>query len=48
MMTANGQAPWQSVHVQQKGNRLQYQPDSLGNIIPDFSAVGYRKERGKG
>ncbi len=43
VIAANGQAPWQSVHVKQNGDKLQYQPDSLGNIIPDFSAVGYMR-----
>jgi hypothetical protein len=43
VITANGQAPWQSVHITPTGNKLQYHPDSLGNIIPDFSGVGYMR-----
>jgi hypothetical protein len=34
---------WQSAYVfYGKDGRLQYAPDELGNIIPDFSQVGYR------
>lgn len=35
---------WQSKHVTISTNgKLQYSPDSLGNIIPDFSRVGYHQ-----
>src|SRR5690606_32002648 len=37
---------WQSQWVKQgKDGALQYIPDSDGDIIPDFSGVGYQKNR---
>jgi len=36
------QKPWQSKFIQLKNNgRLEYTPDEKGNIIPDFSRVGF-------
>jgi hypothetical protein len=38
----NDVIPWSSRFVfYGDGGRLQYEPDSLGNLIPDFSHVGY-------
>src|SRR4051812_28777334 len=34
--------PWQSAYVQMDANgKLTYKPDEQGNIIPDFSRVGF-------
>jgi hypothetical protein len=42
------QKPWQSRHVKiSTGGSLKYIPDSLGNFIPDFSGVGYNRNRTK-
>ncbi|GEP95864.1 pectate lyase family protein [Chitinophaga cymbidii] len=36
------ETPWQSNHIKITGNgQLEYIPDERGNIIPDFSRVGY-------
>ncbi len=41
--SANAQETWSPGHVYYgKGGKLTYTPDELGNIIPDFSHVGYR------
>ena len=34
---------WQSKYVQESNGTLTYSPDSKGNIIPDFSRVGYHQ-----
>lgn len=42
--TIEEKASWQSKYVSLSTNgALQYTPDSLGNIIPDFSRVGYHQ-----
>jgi hypothetical protein len=46
--SATGQQSWQSSHVKiNAGGSLQYIPDSMGNTIPDFSAVGYYRGQEK-
>lgn len=41
---ATAQTPWQSQHVTVgKDGKLTYHPDEKGNIIPDFSRVGYHQ-----
>src|SRR5688572_22199506 len=41
-ITGFGQETWSSKYVQlNKNGGLQYIPDEKGNIIPDFSRVGY-------
>ncbi len=41
--TAGAQEKWSPEHVfYGKGGKLTYTPDELGNVIPDFSHVGYR------
>ena len=43
--TANAQT-WESAYVKtQKNGKLQYIPDEQGNIIPDFSNVGYQQNK---
>ncbi len=38
------QQKWQSKYIElDKTGKLQYTPDELGNIIPDFSRVGYHQ-----
>lgn len=38
------QRPWQSQHIRiHRNGTISYVPDRLGNIIPDFSGVGYRQ-----
>jgi hypothetical protein len=40
------QGDWHSQYVKVGTNgKLVYQPDSLGNKVPDFSSVGFRKNR---
>jgi hypothetical protein len=40
---AGAQEKWSPEHVfYGKGGKLTYTPDELGNVIPDFSQVGYR------
>src|ERR1035437_421901 len=34
---------WQSKYVQESNGKLTYTPDEKGNIIPDFSRVGYHQ-----
>ncbi len=41
------QTTWQSKYVQLTNNKLVYLPDEKGNIIPDFSEVGYKKGKVK-
>src|SRR5699024_1447840 len=42
--TLQEKAHWQSRHVSiHENGTLQYPPDKLGNIIPDFSRVGYHQ-----
>src|SRR5215211_4293261 len=36
-------ASWESKFVQQKNGALKYTPDEKGNVIPDFSRVGFYK-----
>ncbi|MBO9152292.1 hypothetical protein ACFOTA_08750 [Chitinophaga sp. GCM10012297] len=33
---------WESKFIKLKGEKLEYVPDEKGNVIPDFSMVGYR------
>ncbi|MDP4275142.1 MAG: hypothetical protein Q8907_12770 [Bacteroidota bacterium] len=35
--------PWQSKYVRESNDELTYIPDENGNIIPDFSRVGYHQ-----
>jgi hypothetical protein len=43
LKTASSQENWSPEHVYYgKGGKLTYTPDELGNVIPDFSHVGYR------
>jgi hypothetical protein len=45
-LASYAQQGWTSKHISiRKDGSLQYNPDSLGNIIPDFSRVGYREGR---
>ena len=37
------QPTWQSKFVQESNGKLTYSPDDKGNIIPDFSHVGYHQ-----
>ena len=37
------QPSWQSKFVQESNGKLTYSPDEKGNIIPDFSHVGYHR-----
>jgi len=37
------QSSWQSKFVQESNGKLTYSPDEKGNIIPDFSHVGYHR-----
>lgn len=41
--TASAQKAWQSKYVKIQGGKLQYIPDEQGNVIPDFSRVGYHQ-----
>ncbi|MBC7616007.1 MAG: hypothetical protein H7202_08070 [Pedobacter sp.] len=42
--TSFSQTKWESEYVKiQKNGKLQYIPDEMGNIIPDFSNVGYHQ-----
>ncbi|TKC06817.1 hypothetical protein FA048_16620 [Pedobacter polaris] len=44
MQTISAQQFWESQYVKVKGDgKLIYQPDEQGNIIPDFSSVGYHQ-----
>jgi len=43
-ITTYGQEKWESQYIKiQKNGKLQYIPDEQGNIIPDFSRVGYHQ-----
>lgn len=45
-LTTFSQPSWPSRYLQIKRNKtIQYTPDSSGNTIPDFSGVGYEKNR---
>ncbi len=46
VMIVAAQPQWQSKFVQLNANgKLQYIPDERGNIIPDFSRVGYQQQK---
>ncbi len=43
MLSGCAQSTWQSKYVQESNGKLSYLSDENGNIIPDFSRVGYHQ-----